>query len=317
MPEPALPGEDAWAGAAPWSEEEHAAVEDVVILDHVSKAYKDFKLDRVSFTIKKGYIHGFIGRNGAGKTTTIKLMMNLIEPDEGSIELFGLRYREHEKEIKQRIGFVYADSCFYEDLTLDSMARVVASCYRSWDEQAYRRYLKMFDLPSKKKIKHLSKGMKMKYAIALALSHGADLIVMDEPTSGLDPVVRREILDLMTEVIQDEEKTIFFSTHITSDLEHVADYITFIHDGRIQFSLPKDEVFEKYTLVKGGTKLLDPDARKLFVGIREHAYGFEGLTDRAQQVQELFQDQAIYEKPTLEEIMVYTIKFESGAHGAA
>ena len=288
-------------------------MEDVIVLDRVSKSYKDFKLDRISLTVKKGYIHGFIGRNGAGKTTTIKLMMNLVQPDAGSIRLFGLDHRAHEKEIKQRIGFVYADSCFYEDLSLDAMTRVVASCYRDWDEGAYRRYLKMFDLPSKKKIKHLSKGMKMKYAIALALSHNADLIVMDEPTSGLDPVVRREILDLMAEVIQNEEKTVFFSTHITSDLEHVADYVTFIHDGSIRFSLPKDELFEKYTLVKGGTDLLDRDTRKLFVGVREHAHGFEGLTDRHKDVYRLFGDQAIYEKPTLEEIMVYTVKYGKDA----
>ena len=209
-------------------------MEDVVVLDQVSKFYKDFKLDRISFSVKKGFIHGLIGRNGAGKTSTIKLLMNLIKPDEGSIRIFGLDNREHGKEIRQRIGFVYADNHFYEDLTLEKMKRVIASFYHNWDEQAYRRYLGMFDLPADKKIKHLSKGMKMKYSIALALSHHAELIIMDEPTSGLDPVVRREILELMSEIIQDENKTVLFSTHITSDLEQVADYITFIHDGHIQ-----------------------------------------------------------------------------------
>lgn len=284
-------------------------MEDVVVLNQVSKSFKDFKLDRISFSVKRGYIHGFIGRNGAGKTTTIKLMMNLMKPDGGSIHIFGLDHRQHEKAIKERIGFVYADSHFYEDLTLDSMARIVASCYRNWDDEAYRRYLKMFDLPANKKIKHLSRGMKMKYAIALALSHRADLIIMDEPTSGLDPVVRREILELLSGVIQEEEKTVFFSTHITSDLEQVADYITFIHNGTIQFSLPKDEIFEKYALVKGGKELLDADTRRLFVGLREHPYGFEGLTDDPQRVQALFRNRAVYEKPSLEDIMVYTIKF--------
>lgn len=284
-------------------------MEDVVVLNQVSKSFKDFKLDRISFSVKRGYIHGFIGRNGAGKTTTIKLMMNLMKPDGGSIHIFGLDHRQHEKAIKERIGFVYADSHFYEDLTLDSMARIVASCYRNWDDEAYRRYLKMFDLPANKKIKHLSRGMKMKYAIALALSHRADLIIMDEPTSGLDPVVRREILELLSGVIQEEEKTVFFSTHITSDLEQVADHITFIHNGTIKFSLPKDEIFEKYALVKGGKELLDADTRRLFVGLREHPYGFEGLTDDPQRVQALFRNRAVYEKPSLEDIMVYTIKF--------
>lgn len=288
-------------------------MEDVVVLDQVSKFYKDFKLDRISFSVKKGFIHGLIGRNGAGKTSTIKLLMNLIKPDEGSIRIFGLDNREHGKEIRQRIGFVYADNHYYEDLTVEKMKRVIASFYHNWDEQAYRRYLGMFDLPADKKIKHLSKGMKMKYSIALALSHNADLIVMDEPTSGLDPVVRREILELMSEIIQDENKTVLFSTHITSDLEQVADYITFIHDGHIQFSLTKDEVMEKYTLVKGRTDLLDPDTRKPFIGLRETPVGFEGLSDNPKLVFELFGNQAIYERPSLEDIMVYTIKFNHHA----
>jgi len=284
-------------------------VEDVVVFDQVSKSYRDFRLDNVSFAVKRGFIHGFIGRNGAGKTTTIKLLMNLIRRDSGTIRVFGLDNVEHEKEIKHRIGFVYADSPFYEDLTLESMKNIVASVYRDWDEAAYRRYLRLFDLPADKKIKQLSRGMKMKYAIALALSHNAELLVMDEPTSGLDPVVRREILELLSEVIQAEEKTVFFSTHITSDLEQVADYITFIHEGRIRFSMSRDEVFEKYVLVKGGTELLDRDTRRLFVGLREHPHGFEGLTDDPQRAQQWFGDQAIYEKPSLDDIMVYTIKY--------
>ncbi|AVX19637.1 ABC-2 type transport system ATP-binding protein [Carboxydocella sporoproducens DSM 16521] len=288
-------------------------MEDVVVLDQVSKTYRDFKLDRVSFTIKKGYIHGFIGRNGAGKTTTIKLMMNLIHRDEGSIRIFGLDNREHERKIKQRLGFVYADNHFYDDLTGEQMKRVIARFYPDWDEKAYNRYLKMFDLPANKKIKHLSRGMQMKYSIALALSHNADLIIMDEPTSGLDPVVRQEILELLSEVIQEGEKTVFFSTHITSDLEQIADFITFIHDGRIQFSLTKDEVLERYTMIKGGTDLLDQDNRKLFIGLRETPYGFEGLTTEPKLVYQLFQDQVLYEKPSLEQIMLYTVKSDKNS----
>jgi ABC-type multidrug transport system, ATPase component len=284
-------------------------MEDAAVLERVSKSWKDFRLDRISFTVRRGFIHGLIGRNGAGKTTTIKLMMNLIRQDEGLIRIFGLDNREHGKAIRERIGFVYADNHFYEDLTLEKMKRVIAPFYKNWDEEAFQRYLRMFGLPANKKIKHLSKGMKMKYAIALALSHNAELIIMDEPTSGLDPVARREILELMSEIIQDEDKAVLFSTHITSDLEQVADFITFIHDGKIQFSLPKDDVFEKYALVKGGTDLLDPDTRKPFVGLRETPFGFEGLTGNPKQVYELFRDHVIYEKPTLEDIMVYTIKF--------
>ena len=146
-------------------------------------------------------------------------MMNLIRPDAGRIQLFGLDHRAHEKEIKERIGFVYADNHFYDELTVDQIKRITASLYRRWDEQAFQGYLRRFSLPAHKKIKHLSRGMKMKLSIALALSHHAELIIMDEPTSGLDPVVRHEILELMAELIQDGEKTIFFPTHITSDLE--------------------------------------------------------------------------------------------------
>lgn len=296
----------------PKTKEEHR-VDDVIVLDQVSKSYKDFRLNRISFSVPRGYIHGFIGRNGAGKTTTIKMMMNLVRPDEGSIRIFGRDHRAQEKAIKERIGFVYAESHLYEELTLERMSRIVAKSYRNWDEPAYRRYLKLFDLPASKKIKHLSTGMKMKYSIALALSHHADLIIMDEPTSGLDPVVRREILELLAGVIQEEEKTVFFSTHITSDLEQVADYITFIHNGTIHFSLAKDEIFEKYTLVKGGKELLDADTRRLFVGLREHPYGFEGLTDDPKRAYELFRDRALYERPSLDDIMVHTIKYSDKA----
>lgn len=288
-------------------------MEDVVVFDQVTKRYNDFQLDRVSFTVQRGFIHGFIGRNGAGKTTTIKLLMNLIRRDGGRIQVFGLDNRQHEKEIKRRIGFVYADADVYDHLTVEGLKRVMAAAYGRWNEEAYRRYLRLFELPADKKLKQFSRGMKMKAAIALALSHDADLIVMDEPTSGLDPVVRREILELLAEVIQQEEKTVLFSTHITSDLEQVADYITFIHDGRIVFSLPKDEVLERYVLVKGGTNLLDGDTRRALVGWREHPYGFEGLTDDPARARSLFGDQAVYDKPTLDDIMVYTIKYAGQA----
>jgi len=290
-------------------------MDDVVVFDQVSKSYGGFQLDSLSFSLKKGYIHGFIGPNGAGKTTTIKLMMNLIKPDTGSIRIFGMDSRHQGKEIRQRIGFVYAENHFYEYLTVEQMKRVIASFYPTWNEAAFNRYLRMFGLPAKRKIRHLSKGMKMKYSIALALSHDADLIIMDEPTSGLDPVVRREILELLSEVIQDENKTVFFSTHITSDLEQIADYITFIHDGRIRFSQPKDEILDQYRIVKGAKELLTPDTRKLFVGLRESPYGFEGLTIEPDEVRRRFQDQVICEIPSLEEIMVLTVKGHQQTRG--
>lgn len=283
-------------------------MEDTVKLTNVSKSFNGFSIDNLSFSLKKGFITGFIGPNGAGKTTTIKLIMNLLKRDSGSIEVFGLDNATHGKQIRERIGFVYADNHFYDHLSVEAMKRVIASFYKQWDEDAFQRYVKEFNLPRNRAIKKLSRGMKMKFAIAVALSHNADLIIMDEPTSGLDPVFRSEILDILTEVIQDEEKTIFFSTHITSDLEQIADFVTYIYDGRIVFSEEKDTILEQYRIVKGAKELLDADTRQVFTGFRETGVGFEGLTRDIAQAQALFEDHVIFERPSLEEIMVYTAR---------
>ena len=283
-------------------------MEDAVKLTNVSKSFNGFRVDNISLSLKKGFITGFIGPNGAGKTTTIKLIMNLIKRDSGSINVFGLDNVKHEKEIKERIGFVYADNHFYDHLTVEQMKRVIAPFYKRWDEEVFKRYTVEFNLPRNRTIKKLSRGMKIKFAIAIALSHHADLIIMDEPTSGLDPIFRSEILDLLSEIIQDENKTIFFSTHITSDLEQIADFVTYIYDGRIVFSEGKDSILEQYRIVKGAKELLDRDTRQLFLGLRETSVGFEGLTQNVTQVQQLFGDDVLFETPTLEEIMVYTAR---------
>jgi ABC-2 type transport system ATP-binding protein len=274
----------------------------------LTKKFESFKLDKVSFKLEPGYIMGFIGPNGAGKSTTIKLIMNLLRKDSGEVKVFGKDHIQFEKEIKNRIGFVYDESYFYEDLTIGQMKSIVASFYKGWDDTLFNKYLKDFDLNPKMKIKKLSKGMKMKFSLALALSHNADLIIMDEPTSGLDPVFRREILDILYNVIQDENKSIFFSTHITTDLEKIADYITFINKGKIVFSKSKDDILESYSVVKGGTNLLDADIRKEFIGLRETGVGFEGLVENGQKIKELFGSQVLIEKASLEDIMVYTVR---------
>lgn len=168
----------------------------ILEVKNLRKEYKDFTLDDVSFSLEKGFIMGFIGPNGAGKSTTIKLIMNLIKNDGGSIKILGLDNIANEKEAKEKIGFVYDENYFYEELNLTEMKNIIAPFYKNWDERAYQKYIKDFNLPAKKKIKELSKGMKMKFSLAMALSHGAELILMDEPTSGLDPVFRSEILDI-------------------------------------------------------------------------------------------------------------------------
>lgn len=274
----------------------------------LTKEFKDFKLDNISFNLEPGYIMGLIGPNGSGKSTIIKLIMNLLKKDSGEIELFGKDHIKFEKEIKDRIGFVYDESYFYEDLTMKRMKSVMAPFYSQWDDKTFYKYMKDFDLDPNKKIKDLSKGMKMKFSLALALSHKADLIIMDEPTSGLDPIFRRQILDILYDVIQDENKSIFFSTHITTDLDKIADYITFINKGEVVFSKSKDEILESYGMVKGGKDLLNLNTRKEFLGIRETNVGFEGLTEDVENVRKLFGDSVIIEQATLEDIMVYTVR---------
>jgi len=255
--------------------------------------------------MEKGYIMGFIGPNGSGKSTTIKLILNLLRKDGGDIKVFGLDNVKHEIEIKNRIGFVFDENHYYEELTLAEMKKVVAPLYKNWDDRAFARYMADFNLPPHKKIKDLSKGMKMKYSLTVALSHHADLLIMDEPTSGLDPVVRSELLEILTDIIQDENKGVFLSTHITSDLEKIADYITFINDGQIIFSTSKDVLLDQHGLVKGGKDLLDQDIRKSFVYLKENEFGFEGLVKNRQQAKSLLAGQALIEKPTLEDIMLY------------
>ncbi|MBE6044421.1 MAG: ABC transporter ATP-binding protein [Clostridium thermopalmarium] len=280
----------------------------ILEVSNLRKEYKDFTLNNISFTLEKGYIMGFIGPNGAGKSTTIKLIMNLLRRDSGYIKIFGLDNLKHEKEVKNRIGFVYDENYYYEDLTMESMKKIIAPFYSKWDDSSFDRYMKDFNLDPKKKIKTLSKGMKMKFSLAIALSHNAELIIMDEPTSGLDPVFRREILDILYSIIQDENKSVFFSTHITTDLEKIADYITFINNGNIVFSKSKDDILESYGIVKGGLELLNSHTKKEFLGISENRFGFEALTDNVEKIKKIFKNQVIIEKPTLEDIMVYTVR---------
>ena len=272
------------------------------------KEFKNFTLNDINFNLQPGYIMGFIGPNGAGKTTTIKLIMNLLKKDRGEIKVFAKDHIKYEKEIKDKIGFVYDENYFYEGLSIEQMKKIVAPFYSKWDEGQFNYYIKEFDLNPKAKIKTLSKGMKMKFSLAIALSHHADLIIMDEPTSGLDPVFRREILDILYGIIQNESKSIFFSTHITTDLEKIADYITFINNGSIVFSKAKDEVLENYAIVKGGTDLLNKDTRKQFIGLRETNVGFEGLVDNIDEMKNQFGESILIEKPTLEDIMVYSVR---------
>jgi ABC-2 type transport system ATP-binding protein len=281
-------------------------MDNVIELKNINKQFKDFRINNVSFNVKKGFITGLIGSNGSGKSTTIRMIMNLIKQDSGEINIFGLQGSRVEREIKERIGFVYDDNVFYDALTIKEIKRIIAPAYKQWDDLQFNKYIDLFELPTNKRIKSFSKGMKMKTSLAFALSHHAELIIMDEPTSGLDPVFRRELLDLLRDIMLGGDKTIFFSTHITTDLDRIADYITFIQNGDHIFSKEFSEIDHKYAIVKGEMALLDQDIEQLFVSSKTSNVGFEALTDSIPEVEALLGSNVLIEKASLEDIMFYT-----------
>lgn len=280
-------------------------MENVVELNNIRKEFKDFTVKNIDLQVKKGFVTGFIGANGAGKSTTIKMMMNLLKPDAGEVKIFGLDYKTHEKAIKERIGFVYDGNVFFEGMNLKDIKRIVAPAYKQWDDTLFYRYIEQFELPMKKAIKTFSKGMQMKASLAIALSHNAELIIMDEPTAGLDPIFRRELLDLLQEIMIDGNRTIFFSTHITTDLDRIADYIAFIQRGELVFNQSIHDVAENYALVKGGLDLLDRDTERAFVHVHRASTGFEALTNNIKAVKNTFGDTVVIERASLEDIMYY------------
>ena len=290
-------------------------MEHVIEIEKLSKAYDEFHLKEVSFTIPRGYITGLIGPNGAGKTTIIKLIMNLIARDNGTIRVFGLDNLEHDIEIKERIGFVYDTPGFYEDQHVGTLMRSIGPFYSKWSEQTFYSILDRFGVSPRKKFSSLSKGMKMKFAMALALSHEADLIIMDEPTAGLDPVFRRELLEMLGDIILNEEKSVLFSTHITSDLDRIADFVIFIDNGDILCSLWKDEMQEKWGIVKSREVFVTEENRGLFRGWRRHPYGFEALTSDVPELRQHLSPDVVIERPTLEDLMFFMHK--GGTHDEA
>jgi ABC-2 type transport system ATP-binding protein len=240
----------------------------------LNKSYPAFSLKDLSFEVPAGYICGFIGPNGSGKTTTIKSILGITRPDSGEIRLFG--GAEHSNV---EIGVVMDAPYYVADWTVDEVERNLSRFYETWDAGAFAGYLKRFELDRDKKVKDLSRGMKVKIQLAVALSHKARLLILDEPTSGLDPVARDEVCDILREFVLDEAHSVLFSTHITSDLEKTADFITFIMDGRLVFTGAKDALIEKYARVTGGLGELSTEEGRLLIGRREHGSGFEGLVE--------------------------------------
>jgi ABC-2 type transport system ATP-binding protein len=260
------------------------------------KRYGSFALDDLSFEVPQGYIMGFVGSNGAGKTTTIKLILGVIRPDGGSVDVPG----------KEQIGVVMDTPLYVDEWTMNGVESAISPFYQNWNARKFSEYLKIFGLDAKKKVKELSRGMKVKLQIAAALSHDAKLLILDEPTSGLDPVARDEICDLLREFVTDDGRSVLFSTHITTDLEKTADHTTFILDGRIVFSGAKDALLEKYARVTGGLSDISEEQKKFIIGYREHGTGFEGLIETAN-VANLPRG-VLSEQATLDEIIIFMNK---------
>lgn len=283
-------------------------MENILETKNLCKEYNGFQLKNINMELPKGMIMGFIGENGAGKTTTIKSILNIIN-SEGSIKIFGKDIKLNEKEIKEEIGVVLDDSFLSEYLTAKQVNSIMKSMYKNWDKQLYFKYLEHFKLPKNKLVKDFSSGMKMKLKVATALSHHPKLLILDEPTSGLDPVARNEILDIFQDFIQNEENSILVSSHITSDLEHIADYITFINDGEIILSKTRDELLEQYGIVKCTKEEFERIDKKDYVKFKENRFEYEVLVEDKIKFRRKY-DFNIIDKPTLEDIMLIYIKGE-------
>lgn len=284
-------------------------MENLLEVKNLCKKYNGFELKNVNIELPKGIIMGLIGENGAGKSTTIKSILNIINTDNGDIKIFGLDIKKDEKRIKEDIGVVLDDSFLSEYLNPIDINKMMKKIYINWDEKLYFKYIEDFKLPKNKISKEFSSGMKMKLKIAVAISHHPKLLILDEPTSGLDPIARNEILDIFQEFIQNEENSILVSSHITSDLEHIADYITFINDGEVIFTKTRDELLENYGIVKCSEEEFKKIDKKDFVKYKKNKYDYEVLTQDKLEFKKKYDIQVI-DKPTIENIMLIYIKGE-------
>lgn len=277
-------------------------------LKKVSYQTSEFQLKDISFEVPKGFVTGFIGGNGAGKTTVIRLIMDLIQSKNGQISVFEKNMKTDPVEIKNKIGFVYSETYFNDKWTAKKLENIVAPFYKDWDHELFINYLQFFQLPYNKKIKTFSTGMKMKLSLAVAFSHHAELFILDEPTSGLDPLVRNELLEIIQQELIDEDKTVFLSTHIISDLEKIADYIVYLRDGEIIFNESRDKLFEKYKVISGSNEDLDQELEELLIYKEIRKTGYIGLTEHYQTFKELFGNRIEIKNPTIEELMIFLEK---------
>ncbi len=271
---------------------------------HLKKQIRNFKIDDINFSLYKGKILGFLGENGAGKTTTIKMILNAIDKSSGEIKIFGMDHQKEEIAIKKRLGYVPAEDYLIERSTLIQHADAIKLFYDNWDNELFNALCKVWRLPLKQQMYKYSTGMKTKAMLTLALAHRPDILILDEPTAGLDPVARIEVLDILKQFVQNGERAVFFSTHIISDLEKIADDIIILHNGRLIENIPITEIDNKYALVQGSlAELKEKDIH--FIGINKWASGFEGvmLRDKAEA---LFSEKNLY-AVSIEKLLIYSI----------
>lgn len=276
-------------------------------LSNVYKKYDGFSLNNINFKVPSGCIMGFVGENGAGKTTTIKAILDLIRLDEGNIQILGNNSTNLSRDIKSQVGVVFDGSNLYDTMRATDINHVMNNIYPNWDVKAFYNYIERFQLPKDKRLKDYSRGMKMKMSIAIALSHHSRLLILDEATSGLDPMVREEILDIFLDFIQEEDHTILLSTHIISDIDKIADYVTFIHKGDIIFSQNKDELIYQHGIIhcnKEDAGLIDPS---YIVGVRENSFGVDVMLRDKDAFHRRYKQHSI-DKASIEDIMLYTIR---------
>lgn len=276
-----------------------------LIVQNISKSFSGFHLDNISFSLPKGYIMGLVGTNGAGKTTTIKLILNMMEKNCGDISVFGLDAIKNERQIKQKLAVVFDTNIFVDEWTITETERAISPFYDEWNHRTFTEMLEKFQLSPKMKVGKLSRGMQMRLMLACAFSHNAQLLILDEPTSGLDPLARDELMELLQDYIKDGERSVLFSTHITSDLQKVADYITFLKHGKLVFTGSMDDLLKKYVFIKGAPEELNVELKKHIIGLRQTNMGFEGLISSALAKQ---YKGYVFDKPTIDDIVIFISK---------
>ena len=272
-------------------------------INNLTSRIGDFSLRDVNFSIEKGTIMGFIGRNGSGKTTLIKTILNMIEKKSGEILFDGLPMLRNEETVKSKIGIVFDSLIYPLHFKPTKIKRMISPFYETFDDEKFDELMKRFELDPNKRLSAYSKGMQMKFGVVMALCHNPELIILDEPTAGLDPIARADVLDLLLELMQNEEISILFSTHITSDLEKIADYITMIDNGKIVFSKCKDEMLDKYVLANIEKEAITDELKLELIGLKETAFGYQGLCPNNLNIKSI--EGVKTARPTIEDIMIY------------